>query len=214
MQVASFQTGTDIKHIILFLHGYGANGEDLLGVGRHWQDSLPHTLFIAPNAPYSHPHIPNGFMWFDFKDINNITSEDIKEGLSKTRPIIQDYLQKLVSTYEVPLANIIPVGFSQGAMIALDLLACTPEIKAVIDYAGIYYPYPGCTSIENARSKRALLVHGTDDTVVSYHHMPEAEKMLTDLGIHVTPITCTGLGHSISAEGIAAGATFLKEVSL
>lgn len=211
MQEFSFQTGTDINRIILFLHGYGADGEDLLSIGKHWQDSLPHTLFIAPNAPYLHPQIPNGFMWFDFKDVNSITPDDIKDGLNKTRPIIKDYLQTLVKKYGVSLGNIIPVGFSQGAMIALDLLACEPEIKAVIDYAGIYYPLNNF--IENATSKRALLVHGTDDTVVSYHYMPEAQKALTELGIHVTPITCAGLGHSISAEGIAAGETFLKEAS-
>lgn len=211
MQVASFQTDTDIKRIILFLHGYGANGEDLLTIGRHWQDSLPHTLFIAPNAPYPHAQIPNGFMWFDFKDTSAITSDDIKNGLNAVRPIIQDYLQTLAKTYGVPLANIILVGFSQGAMIALDTLACTSEIKTIIEYAGIYYPMHNL--IENAVSKQALLVHGTDDTVVPYHHMSEAEKALTKFGIHVTSITCTGLGHSISDQGIAAGETFLKEVA-
>lgn len=208
MQEFSFQTGNEIKRIILFLHGYGADGEDLLDIGRHWQDSLPDTLFIAPNAPYSHPQIPNGFMWFDFKDVNNITPYDIKNGLNKTRPIIQDYLQTLSQKHGVSLSQIIPVGFSQGAMIALDLLACEPEIKAIIDYAGIYYPM--YNFIENAASKRALLVHGADDTIVPYHHMPDAQKALTALGIHVTPITCVELGHSINAVGIAAGETFLK----
>lgn len=211
MQEFSFQTGADIQRIILFLHGYGADGEDLLGVGKHWQDSLPHTLFIAPNAPYPHPYVPNGFMWFDFKDVNNISSEDIKDGLNKIRPILQDYLRTLSKAYGVPLSRITLVGFSQGAMIALDLLDCEPEIKAVIDYAGVYYPMSDL--IENAGSKRALLVHGTDDTVVSYHHMPEAEKALTKLGIQITTITCAELGHSINAEGIAAGEKFLKEVS-
>ncbi len=209
MQEASFQTSADINRIILFLHGYGANGEDLLSIGRHWQDSLPHTLFIAPNAPYSHPQIPGGYMWFNFKDTSNITPDDIKDGLNKIRPIIQDYVQKLSKKYSVPLSRIIPVGFSQGAMIALDLLACEPDIKTVIDYAGIYYPMRAF--IENATSKKALLVHGTDDTVVPYHHMHEAEKALTNLGIHVTPITCAELGHGISMEGITAGETFLKE---
>lgn len=211
MQEFSFQTGTDIQRIILFLHGYGADGEDLLGLGKHWQDSLTQTLFIAPNAPYPHPYVPNGFMWFDFKDVNNISSEDIKDGLNKIRPIFQGYLRTLSKDYGVPLSRITLVGFSQGAMIALDLLACEPEIKAVIDYAGVYYPMSDV--IENSGSKRALLVHGTDDTVVPYHHMPEAEKALTKLGIHVTSITCAELGHSINAEGIAAGEKFLKEVS-
>lgn len=209
MQEFSFQTDTDIHRIVLFLHGYGANGEDLLDIGKHWQDSLPHTLFIAPNAPYPHPYVPGGFMWFDFKDVNNITTEDIRDGLNKIRPTLQNYLRTLSKTYEVPLSHIIPVGFSQGAMIAMDLLVCEPNIKAIIDYAGIYYPVS--TALENAASKRALLVHGTDDTIVPYHHMPEAEKALTKLGIHVTPITCAELGHGINAEGIAAGEMFLKE---
>ena len=211
MQEFSFQTGIEIKRIVLFLHGYGANGEDLLSIGKHWQDSLPDTLFIAPNAPYPHPYIPNGFMWFDFKDVAQITSDDIKDGLNQIRPMLQDYLKVLSKKYDVPLPKIVPVGFSQGAMIALDLLVCEPEIEVVVDYAGIYYPMR--TFIENAALKRVLLVHGTDDTVVSYHHMPEAEKALTDLGIHVTPITCSGLGHSIDAEGISAGERFLKEAS-
>lgn len=204
-----FQTGTQIKHVVLFLHGYGANGDDLLSIGRDWQDSLPDTLFIAPNAPYQHPYIDSGYMWFDFQDKQNISPNDVKTGLNNIRPIIKDYVQKLTQEYNVPYSSLVPVGFSQGAMIALDLLTCEPEIKAIIEYAGVYYPM--CTSIENAASKKALLVHGTDDTVVPYHHMRDTEKALTELGIHVTSIPCAGLDHGINDEGIRAGKLFLKE---
>ena len=205
-----FQTGTEIERIILFLHGYGANGEDLLDIGKNWEKSLSNTLFIAPDAPYIHPQLSSGYMWFDFKDTSNITVDDIKNGLDKIRPVIKDYLQTLSKTYSVPISRIIPVGFSQGAMIALDLLVCEPEVQAVIDYAGVYYPTRN--SIENPEFKKALLVHGADDTVVPYRHMAEAEILLTHLGIHVTCLSCEGLGHSINPEGIAAGEAFLKEV--
>jgi len=207
---ASFQTGQDIRRIILFLHGYGANGEDLLDIGKCWQNSLPNTLFIAPNAPYSHPQIPSGYMWFDFKDINNITPEDIKGGLDRTRPIVQEYLRTLANKHGVTLADIIPVGFSQGSMITLDLLVHEPDIKNVIEYAGIYCPVQNFT--ENADLKRALLIHGTDDFVVPYEYMSKAEKELISIGIRVTSVTCPGLGHSISPEGIAAAESFLREI--
>jgi phospholipase/carboxylesterase len=52
--------GGDPKSIVIFLHGYGSNGADLIGLASYWRAALPNTLFIAPNAPQSCPGAPGG----------------------------------------------------------------------------------------------------------------------------------------------------------
>lgn len=106
-----FQTGTQIKHVVLFLHGYGANGDDLLSIGRDWQDSLPDTLFIAPNAPYQHPYIDSGYMWFDFQDKQNISPNDVKTGLNNIRPIDRDITLMFYFAVGTMICAFIPLTF-------------------------------------------------------------------------------------------------------
>ena len=58
-----------IENIVIFLHGYGANGNDLLGIGHHWKAQLPNTLFISPNAPFKTEWSQESFQWFDLTSI-------------------------------------------------------------------------------------------------------------------------------------------------
>ncbi len=211
LQAVSFQNASQIDRIVLFLHGYGANGEDLINIGRYWDADLPGTLFIAPNAPYVHPYLQNGYMWFPFKDISNITLDDIKNGLLAIRPVIHNYIDELSKIHKVPTYQIIPVGFSQGGMIALDTLVTCHQMKVAICYAGSYYPFKN--ELDAGVKKHALLVHGLEDSVVRYHYMKDAEAELIKLGVYVKSVTCAGVGHSISQEGILAGVNFLKEWS-
>ena len=45
----------DFERIIVFLHGYGANGNDLISIGNAWQKVIPKTIFLSPNAPFDCP---------------------------------------------------------------------------------------------------------------------------------------------------------------
>ena len=52
------------RHLMVLLHGYGSDGNDLIAIGRHWSTSLPDTLFVSPNAPDACDINPSGYQWF------------------------------------------------------------------------------------------------------------------------------------------------------
>ena len=54
----------DIRSVLVFLHGYGANGDDLLGLAEPLSEHLPDTLFVSPDAPENCAGSPMGFQWF------------------------------------------------------------------------------------------------------------------------------------------------------
>ena len=73
------------KSLVVFLHGYGADGNDLIGIGRDWARSLPSTAFVSPNAPELCPGTPMGRQWFP------LTMRDPTEfarGVARARPAL------------------------------------------------------------------------------------------------------------------------------
>ncbi|MFX9073383.1 hypothetical protein ABTN28_19140, partial [Acinetobacter baumannii] len=50
-------------HLVVLVHGYGADGSDLIGLAPHWQRLLPGAAFVAPNAPERIPGMPWGYQW-------------------------------------------------------------------------------------------------------------------------------------------------------
>jgi phospholipase/carboxylesterase len=57
-------TSGTAKQLVVFLHGYGADGDDLIEIGRQWQRWLPDAAFVAPHAPELLPGQPAGRQWF------------------------------------------------------------------------------------------------------------------------------------------------------
>ena len=105
-----------IKMLLFFLHGYGANSNDLIGIANIWIDSLPNTIFLSPNAPFECKFAENAFQWFE---LSSISPESIGEGLEKAGPYLNNYIDKISKTYGVEEKKILFVGFSQGTIIAL-----------------------------------------------------------------------------------------------
>src|SRR5258708_9785721 len=52
------------RHLVVFLHGYGADGKDLIELGQQWRALLPDAAFVAPNAADRCPGTPMGRQWF------------------------------------------------------------------------------------------------------------------------------------------------------
>ena len=97
-----------IENIVIFLHGYGANGNDLLGIGHHWKAQLPNTLFISPNAPFKTEWSQESFQWFD---LTSIAPEKIGEGIYKAGPYLNKFVDEVISFYSVPCEKIILLDF-------------------------------------------------------------------------------------------------------
>ena len=201
------QSGEKAKKLVVILHGYGSNGEDLLSLAPYWSEMMPETEFLAPNGPEVCESFPLGYQWFGLKAFIPMF---VREGLDAVRPMLKKYLLEELEKRSLTPADLAVVGFSQGAMVALDLMYTLPGLSGIIGYSGGFYP--STESPIKAPHPEVLLVHGDMDMAVPYGFFMDAQKQLKNLGVHPQTLTCFGLGHSIDEEGLRVGLKFLKEV--
>src|SRR5690606_20967337 len=101
-----------------------SDGHDLIALGQHWREVLPHALFVAPHAPVPCAVNPAGFEWFPLALDENrrLDAEDFAglEGTAAARPVIMAFLEALWRETGLGPEATILAGFSQGAMMALD----------------------------------------------------------------------------------------------
>lgn len=123
--------------IIIFLHGYGANGNDLISIGNSWQKELPNTMFISPNAPFDCPWGNNAYQWFE---LSSISPESIGSGLKKAGPFLNEFIDNISKETEVPFEKIFFVSFSQGTMMALyHLCKRNTSCAGIMGYSGLLF---------------------------------------------------------------------------
>ncbi len=110
------KSGAKPRSIVIMLHGLGANGADLIDLARYWEDALPDTVFVSPDAPFPCDMAPVGFQWFSLQDRN---PETMLEGIKIAEPILNDFISKTLEQYGLPDEKLALLGFSQGTMMSL-----------------------------------------------------------------------------------------------
>ena len=198
-------SGKTTAKLVFLFHGYGASGADLIELGHFWAPSLPDATFISPNAPYRCEINPLGYQWFGLQDFD---PSNIRSGLEAAAPEVAEFIKDQTKKYGLTLNQVAIAGFSQGAMLALDLMYLLPGIAGVLAYSGAFYK-PEKTDFTGPFPP-VMLVHGTLDQVVPYVNLSLAEKILTKQGIDVQTVTCHGLAHSIDVQGLHRGLDFLQ----
>src|SRR5260221_912944 len=63
-------SGAAARSMVILLHGYGSNGDDLIGLAPYWRGALPATVFVSPNAPESCPGAPGGYQWWGLSSLD------------------------------------------------------------------------------------------------------------------------------------------------
>ncbi len=195
--------------MVIILHGYGANGEDLIDLGREWQSAFPNTIFIAPNAPQPCELSPLGYQWFSLSDWSPVA---LDTGAKRAAPWVNNFIDTQLATYKIKPENLVLSGFSQGTMMALYVgLRRSEKIGGILGYSGALVCADEWPSI-NLQKPPVCLVHGIADNVVSvaayYHAAQMFEQYEFDFEGHVLH----GLMHSINPYGIDIGAKFLQRV--
>jgi len=207
-------SGLKPDSIVVLIHGYGANGEDLLSLGSAWAKQLPNTLFIAPDGPATSELNPFGNQWFGLGDwspaekFTDIQVTRMVKDIQTLTPSFNCYLDDLLKTYELPPEKLALVGFSQGAMVALHLGLHRSLCAGVIAYSGAFLDDPKETKI--ARPP-VLLVHGQEDQLLPPFFSQIAETHLKAMHVPVTLSLLPGLEHGIDGRGLGLGGAFLKE---
>lgn len=200
-------SGEKAKQLVLILHGWGADGANLIDLAEIFAHTLPDAYFIAPNAPFVCEANPYGFQWFSLMDRQ---PQHMYEGASKAAALLNEFIDEQLKELSLDNSSLALVGFSQGTMTALHLaLRRTPAIAAVVGFSGALI---GRFLDKEIVSRPPIcLIHGDMDDVVPYSSLAQAEELLTANGCSVETHTRPFLGHSVDMEGIAIAAGFLKD---
>jgi len=194
------------RRLVILLHGYAADGNDLLGLAPHWARRLPDAEFLSPHAPFPCEVAPFGRQWFGFEG----RSADMILAETQTAAAILDaFIDAELARRDLAEDALALVGFSQGAMMALHVAPRRARaVAAVVGYSGMLIA-PQLLAAEIKSKPPVLLVHGTVDPVVPYASLATAKAVLEAAGVSVTTETRPGLAHAIDDEGLALGGTFI-----
>jgi phospholipase/carboxylesterase len=195
------------KLLVVFLHGYGADGRDLIEIGREWQAALPDAAFVAPHAHEPCGQNPTGRQWFP------LTFRDESErwrGCVAARPVLDAFLDAELARHALAGSRLVLVGFSQGTMMSLHagLRRGSPPL-AVIGFSGMLVAEPGKPLEPIAKSPPILLVHGSEDQVIPVEALFASARILAEAGATAEWHLSLGLPHSIDGEGLRHGLEFI-----
>ena len=189
-------------HLVVLCHGYGADGNDLIGLAPHWQALLPGAAFVAPHAPQPCPGA--GYQWFP---ISRIDPHEMHRGVVGAAGVLQAFIDLELARLALSPDRLALVGFSQGTMMALHVgLNGAVAPAAIVGFSGLLTgPKP-----QPKGAPPILLGHGDADPLIP----PEALFFTTGAvgaaGLCVQWNLAPGLGHGIDAGEIAIAGHFLS----
>jgi len=201
-------SGGKAKQLVLILHGWGADGYNLIDLADMFASALPDAHFIAPNAPFVCEVNPYGFQWFSLMDRN---PQKMLDGARKAVDILNEFIDEQLAELSLDNSKLALVGFSQGTMTALHLaLRRKSPMAALVGFSGALVGSEVLAQEITARPP-ICLIHGNMDDVVPYASMAHATNILKANGLSVEAHSRPHLGHSIDMEGMAIAAEFLKD---
>jgi phospholipase/carboxylesterase len=201
-------SGNEAKQLVVFLHGVGSDGDDLISLADNMRHNFPDAHFIAPNAPFPYDGAPFGYQWFSLKDR---TESFLLNGINEALPILNQFLDDSLKRLNLDDSNLILIGFSQGTMIGLHAALRRPKkIAALVGFSGALLSYT-YLSQQTLSKPNIMLIHGDLDEVVPHAALAYAIKALGHLSITAKQHTCRGIGHGISPEGIQIATDFILQ---
>jgi phospholipase/carboxylesterase len=201
--------GRPAKSLVIFLHGYGADGNDLIDMGRVWAPHLPDTAFVSPHAPDPCEEAPVGRQWFP---LARVDPAKLRDGALAAAPVLDAFIDAELARHRLTDDRLALVGFSQGTMMALHVAPRRlKRIAAVVGYSGLI-PGPEHLATELRQRPPVLLVHGDADPLIPSLALYAAKRVLDDAGFAVEWHVEPGLAHGIDQQGLDLGLAFLKRV--
>lgn len=202
-------SGNPARALVVLLHGYGADGNDLIDIGRAVAPHLADAAFVSPHAPHPCGMAPTGREWFP---LTMRDPEEYARGADAARPALDAFLDAELARLELTDDRLLLVGFSQGTMMALHTGLRRPKPPAgIIGFSGLL---PGPETLEAEMNKTpppVLLVHGDADEVVPVQASEVAQRMLALLGVEARYEPRPGLGHGIDPAGLTTALEFAQD---
>ncbi len=194
--------------LVVFCHGYGADGNDLIGLGQHWQRLLPSAAFASPHAPERCAMSPMGYQWFG---ITRLQPEEMQRGVERAGPVLEAFVDAELGRLNLDASRLAFVGFSQGTMMALHVgLRRKVSPVAIVGFSGML---PGADILPQQIVSRppVLLIHGDADEVIPVQALHASANGLGAAGVNVQWHVSRGIGHGIAPDGLELAGKFLAD---
>ena len=202
----------DTRSAVVFLHGYGANGADLLGCADPLADHLPDTLFVAPDAPENCAGSPFGYQWFPIPWIDGSSEEESSRGMQQAVEDLNAFLDALMVDEDLLPEQVCLFGFSQGTMMSLHVAPRREDpVAGIVAFSGRLLE-PELLADEVQSRMPILLVHGDQDDVVPVQSLPQAAEALQNAGFSdVYAHVMKGTAHGIAPDGLSVALAFIRD---
>lgn len=196
--------------LVIFLHGYGSDGNDLIGIGDTLAEHMPNATFLSPNAPQRCANSPIGYQWFPIPWLDGSTEETSKQGHVESVKLLNAWLDEVSVNEGIAPDRTIIFGFSQGTMMALHVGPRRENSFAgIVGFSGRLLN-PELLSAEFRSKPPVLLVHGDSDDMVPPASLPAAADALTAVGIEVFTHISKNTGHGIAPDGLQMALQFIN----
>ncbi len=201
----------DSKSLVILLHGYGADGNDLLGLADSLAGQLPDTVFVAPDAPNRCSGNPMGYEWFPIPWLDGSTEQAAYAGMMRALEDLDGFIDATILSERVTAAETILLGFSQGTMMSLQIAPRrAAPVAAVVGFSGRLLA-PEKLAGETKSKPPVLLLHGDCDDMVPPTSMPAAAAVLGAAGFEVHTHVSKGMAHGIAPDGLAVASRFMRQ---
>lgn len=203
-------SGDSPQQLVIFVHGYGSNGMDLISLAPEFADVLPDCHFVSPNAPFPFEGwIYNAYQWYGLRD----RSEDaMLENARVAEPILNDFIDAQLARFNLEDKDLIVMGFSQGGMMSIHTMYRRESpCMAVVSFSG-YVSGAQQLKKEIKSQPPLLMTHGDIDPVVPFAAIGVGSKSLKSLGIQVQTHFGNDLGHGIDSGCIESARNFIRNI--
>ncbi len=196
-----------VKTIVLMLHGYGSNGMDLFSLVNEIEDDG--VMFISVDAPFLFEgYVPGAFQWYSLVDRS---TDAMMDGYNIAAKILDDFIAKILTENNLQYNDLVILGFSQGAMMAMQYLSrCKYTLKGVIALSGFILDDGSFNMVNNQQN--LLICHGNADAIVPITSYQYAYDKFISLGASVSGHIISGLGHGIDDRMMACIKDFFKKI--
>jgi len=200
------EEGTEIKHAIILLHGYGGDGKDISMLTLNWKRHMPNTVFICPNGHEACPINPSGFQWFDLtkEDTDYILDQSIK-----AEEKIKLFINEIKQEFNLQNNQICLSGFSQGCMMSLNVgLTSEEKFSCIVGFSGKIINQNNL-KLRIKNSTDTLLIHGDADQVVPSTYLLEAKDFLIRNNVGVETLLLKNCDHHIPVEASSTALNYI-----
>lgn len=201
------------KYLVIFLHGYGSNGENLLNLSHEFEKVLPDAHYISPNAIQEwEGGFPDSYQWFSlYRGIDRRPLAEIADDIKNANQILTNFIDFQLSRFNLTTDKLFIAGFSQGGMMAMyQGMIMTQKPAGIISFSGRIVP-PEAIGDTTISKPEICLIHGEQDSVLPFECFIEAKDVLTKKGIDHEAHAFPNLDHTIDIHGVRVAQNFIKK---